>query len=611
MISRNFTFQAVAAALCVFLFFACDLISDPPKPPGGDEDCEVKLTFLDEMNEDREPIFDIPDEHYGGEKEERYGLQKLPKRQFRLPIPASGKSVVHVYNDYPYGYHIRAFAVRGTDLLQLDTVVYTKAKFASFEFSFDQRNADDYLLLEIHYQRDGHRGPVSNEDYIGFVAYDGQPSQTVETDKLGRPLRCDGKTPKCYVLSTCVDGMDLENWAREMGLIVNERFDREDGNPYWINACVSPDINLNTTDPEGKEIEVRNDTINGSMEMDFPFTLSPLLIDPLGTPLRAIGRVDGEDNQDRNPVATNPGSDEIGKKILCIDDIAPRNGNGDELIVTIIDTGVSEDGSGRLNWRMFENQTDRSPYLPAGKLGYDFTDRDNQPQEEIEHGTAVAAALALNYTGDRRLTIVHHKIFSPDGEANYSNAIESIYAAVKHGTDVLNLSWGITSEKAPAALACAIKYALGEGITIVTSAGNQGSDIDSTPQWPAAFSKDHKGLYAVGSHTLPDLSVNANHRRTLWSGHGKENVDAYAFQAAWVPVEFGSRYYFRFGTSISAPLFVSHLVNKPNRIGLPADQLDLEEVATDFFLHNDPRQPRLPNYLVLIQPVTCPKGAQP
>ncbi len=241
----------------------------------------------------------------------------------------------------------------------------------------------------------------------------------------------------------------------------------------------------------------------------------------------------------------------------------PSTSGGDNIVIAIIDSGADTLLSSAI-WDRHAYRGSSTPFVQTDGLGYDFIHGDFSPNDQLGHGTAVAGAIVSNYRGSRPLTLVHYKIFNGYGEATYFGAITAIYAAVQNGSDIINLSWGIPTEETPLALQCAIDYANDQGVIVVTSAGNEKTDIDDAPQWPAAY---------AGQDTFPNLItvasyVDENNALSLasFSNFGVQSVTLAAYAAAEAPklgaTPAGSTVYTTdivYGTSISTPLITREL----------------------------------------------------
>jgi len=138
--------------------------------------------------------------------------------------------------------------------------------------------------------------------------------------------------------------------------------------------------------------------------------------------------------------------------------------------------------------------------------GWDFVNIDNQPIDDMGHGTNVTGIIAANgnngigYTGiDRNCKLMTLKGLDAENSGLYSWWTEAIYYAADNGANAINLSVGGNFNSA--VLKDAIDYALQHNVVIIACMMNFNN---STPYYPANFA----GVIAVGS-TNPDDSRTA------------------------------------------------------------------------------------------------------
>jgi len=145
--------------------------------------------------------------------------------------------------------------------------------------------------------------------------------------------------------------------------------------------------------------------------------------------------------------------------------------------------------------------------------GWNFRDGDNKTFDasaELSHGTHVAGSIGAVGNNGRGVTGVawHVKIMSlkflggTQGKGSTSNAVKGIYYAIdmrNRGVNVrvINASWGGGSESQ--ALRQAIVDANNAGILFVCAAGNDGSNIDDAPEFPAAYAADYPNAISVAA----------------------------------------------------------------------------------------------------------------
>jgi hypothetical protein len=244
------------------------------------------------------------------------------------------------------------------------------------------------------------------------------------------------------------------------------------------------------------------------------------------------------------------------------------------LVVSIIDSGVDQIGPSRNYWQAhaYGNKVE-TEFVKPGSLGADFIDKDLSPNDAVSHGTLVAGMVLGAYAADDPLQLVHFKVFGKENQASYFGALVSIYEASAIGSDVINMSWGIAQAKAPEALECAIDRAIGEGIYVVTSAGNGGTDLSATPQWPAAFAPAYPDqLLTVGAYwyrgrgldgsNQPDPARDPHEVRLReFSNYGDPYVSVAAYMTAPVPGYQTAATVLPVGTSFSAPQITGQLAS--------------------------------------------------
>ena len=152
------------------------------------------------------------------------------------------------------------------------------------------------------------------------------------------------------------------------------------------------------------------------------------------------------------------------------------------------------------------------------------------------HGTFCAGLIAAVAP---EAMIMPLRVFDDSGNTDAFTIVRGIRYAVEHGADVINMSFGMTSESK--AVEQAIEFAFDHGVTVVASAGNNNS---STPQFPAAF-----------DNVMSIAATNLQDKKTSFSNFGSTIfVDAPGINI--ISAYPGGYYAIASGTSFSAP-FVS------------------------------------------------------
>ena len=158
-----------------------------------------------------------------------------------------------------------------------------------------------------------------------------------------------------------------------------------------------------------------------------------------------------------------------------------------------------------------------------GKLG------DGEIGDEQGHGTMLAGIMFAtpdNATGLasplspywRNIRMMPVKFFDADTRPTPANARQAIEYAADNGAKVIVASWHIgPGPRGYNPIERAVKYAWSKGALVVCAAGNDGSNNDRYPTWPANFSGMFDNV----------LSVHATNRRDYkpaFSNYGRVSV---------------------------------------------------------------------------------------
>lgn len=135
--------------------------------------------------------------------------------------------------------------------------------------------------------------------------------------------------------------------------------------------------------------------------------------------------------------------------------------------------------------------------------GYDFANKDGNPQDGHGHGTHCAGVIGASHNSVgvagvmAEVKIVGIKFLSDAGSGETIDAIAAIDYAIKRGVQVMSNSWGGGDKEQ--SLEDAIKSAEAAGITFVAAAGNESANNDSTASYPANY--EVSNVISVGSYT--------------------------------------------------------------------------------------------------------------
>ena len=158
--------------------------------------------------------------------------------------------------------------------------------------------------------------------------------------------------------------------------------------------------------------------------------------------------------------------------------------------------------------------------------GIDTVNGDSDPADDNGHGTHVAGTIGAAGNNGQGVVGVNYNVglaacksFSAAGTAFTSDSIECInyFTALKQsGVNIVvtNNSWGGPSFSQ--LLKDSIEAAGSEGIVFAAAAGNDNSDNDASPQYPAAY--DSASIISVAS-------TDRNDNRSTFSNYGLTSVD--------------------------------------------------------------------------------------
>jgi len=154
-------------------------------------------------------------------------------------------------------------------------------------------------------------------------------------------------------------------------------------------------------------------------------------------------------------------------------------------------------------------------------VGYNFVAQTNDPMDDYFHGTHVAgtiAAMADNGIGVAGIAphveIMPLKFLDSNGFSQISDAISALNYAVANGATISNNSWG--DNNLSQAFETAIQNAAAHDHIFVAAAGNDSSNNDNTPFYPASYPDDN-----IISVTATD----SNDYLASFANTGQQSVD--------------------------------------------------------------------------------------
>jgi serine protease len=145
--------------------------------------------------------------------------------------------------------------------------------------------------------------------------------------------------------------------------------------------------------------------------------------------------------------------------------------------VAVLDTGIAYRNDGP--------DFARSPDFAASQFvpGYDFVDRDRLPLDENGHGTHVAGTIGeetgngVGVTGIAyNASLMPVRVLDAHGRGRASDIAKGIRFAVRHGAQVINMSFNFGCGKRVPEVDEALREAYAHGVIAIASAGNLGSE---------------------------------------------------------------------------------------------------------------------------------------
>jgi subtilisin family serine protease len=185
------------------------------------------------------------------------------------------------------------------------------------------------------------------------------------------------------------------------------------------------------------------------------------------------------------------------------------------IVVAIIDSGIR---------RTHEDLSANIWTNASNGYGWDALNNNESPADGDGHGTLMAGIIGAVGNNNKGSTGVAWRVrlqacrsFATTTSGFDSDIIEGIEFARTNGAKVINMSLSGTGFSS--SLSNAIFAAREAGIIVVASAGNEASNVDVTPRYPACYQLDN--IISVGASTRADA---------LWSSSnfGATNVDLVA-----------------------------------------------------------------------------------
>lgn len=187
--------------------------------------------------------------------------------------------------------------------------------------------------------------------------------------------------------------------------------------------------------------------------------------------------------------------------------------------------------------------------------GYDFVNGDGDPFDDNGHGTHCAGTIGgvgnngLGVAGvNWEVSLMGLKFLDAAGSGSTSDAIQAINYATMMRTQygqnvrVTSNSWGGSGSSS--AMQAAIEASAAADILFVAAAGNDGSDNDANPQYPASY---------ISEAVVSVAATDRNDTLAGFSNYGVVSVDLAAPGAGIVSTIPGGGYASYSGTSMATP----------------------------------------------------------
>ena len=202
-----------------------------------------------------------------------------------------------------------------------------------------------------------------------------------------------------------------------------------------------------------------------------------------------------------------------------------------EVVVAVIDTGMDMDHpdlAANLWTNAVEIAGDEIDNDGNGFVddvnGWDFVASDNDPEDGNGHGTHCSGTIGAVGNNDKQVagvcwnvSIMPVRAADDSGSLASSDVVGAIYYAADNGAKVLSNSYGGSDFSQTEY--DAIDYANDQGCIFVAAAGNDASDNDAVPQYPAGY--DVANIISVAA-------TDENDELASFSNYGSSTVDVAA-----------------------------------------------------------------------------------
>ncbi len=229
---------------------------------------------------------------------------------------------------------------------------------------------------------------------------------------------------------------------------------------------------------------------------------------------------------------------------------------GDDIVVAVIDTGSDVNHPDLKNniW-INKNEIPNNGRDDDGNgfiddvNGWDFANNDNNPADDVDHGTHVAGTIgavcdnAIGICGQAKKIKLMPLKFLTKENGDVAHAIKAIEYAIKMRVKIMSNSWG--GSQSSQALAQVITKAEQSGIMFIAASGNESRNADQQPSYPAGYKN---------SNIISVAATDANDRLANFSNYGFTSVDIGAPGVSIYSTTPNNHYQYMSGTSMATPL---------------------------------------------------------
>lgn len=192
---------------------------------------------------------------------------------------------------------------------------------------------------------------------------------------------------------------------------------------------------------------------------------------------------------------------------------------------------------------------------------YDFVLGQEKMIDPNGHGTHCAGTIAAISNRNGVVGAAHkaelraYRFLDESGSGTTADAVLAIDRAIKDGADILSNSWGGGGYSQ--ALGDIIEVASRKGILFVVAAGNESSNNDVTPAYPANDKS---------TNVLSVCATDQNDKLAFFSNWGATTVDVCAPGVNIISTYKGGKYAYLQGTSMATPLVagIAALIKEKN-----------------------------------------------